>query len=133
MTKSVRSLIKLVLGLLAALPGAPTTVQAEKPQPAQAGSMTMSAFIARVRNDAAFRERFAQNPRAVMRESGIDPAPYDLPDRLSQAQLDRLLADWSERAGPSPAPPPISRPGPALAVYGPPARPPLPPSGGNKP
>ncbi len=64
------------------------------------------------------RARFTRNPVTVLREFGIDPAPYNLPAQLSDAQLDRFLADWCEtpaHRGPfRPAPP-----GPA-PVYGPP-------------
>ena len=90
----------------------------------QANTLTLSAFVARVRRDAALRARFAQNPRNVLREFGIDRTAYDLSDRLTDAQLDRFLADWSRDAGtstprPVPDPEPVPAPTPT-PVYGPP-------------
>src|SRR2546425_724206 len=79
-----------------------------------------SAFIARVRNDSRLRERFAQNPRAVLREHGIDSAPYNLPDRVSEAQMERLLADLAQPTRPPPSPPPDGGRPPPVPVYGPP-------------
>ena len=79
----------------------------------------MSSFVALLRRDPELRTRFSQNPRDVLREYGIDPSPYNLPDRLTQEQMDRLLNDWvtflpfrPDEARPSPTPP--------VAVYGPP-------------
>jgi hypothetical protein len=87
----------------------------------QAKTLTLSAFVARVRQDATLRARFAQNSRNVLREFGIDPTPYDLSDRLTDAQLDRFLADWSREAGAS-SPRPLPKPAPPAPapVYGPP-------------
>ena len=71
----------------------------------------MSAFIVRLRQDAALRARFSQDPRAVLREHGIDPAPFNLPDRLDEAQLERLLGDWTRRgAGSGEGSPPVLQP-----------------------
>jgi len=83
--------------------------------------MTMAAFIARLRHDRALRDRFAENPRSVLREHGIDPLPFALPERLDDAQLENLLADWSTRTGQAPAEPrgaaePKPRPGPRTGV-----------------
>jgi hypothetical protein len=87
----------------------------------QPETLTLSAFVARVRQDAALRARFAQNPRSVMRELGIDATPYDLSDRLTDAQLDRFLADWSRDPGAStPRPEPKPAPPTPTPVYGPP-------------
>ena len=128
MATSARTLFKFVIGLLAAFQGAATASRAQQARleaPSQAETLTMSAFIARVRQDAVLRERFSQNPSGVLREYGIDPSPYNLPDRLTQAQLDRLLSDWSRGAGPSGSSPPLPSPGaaqpsPPVVVYGPP-------------
>jgi hypothetical protein len=126
MARSVGTLSKFVIGLFAVLQGMTTLSRAEQARPeasSSAETLTMSAFICRVRQDAALRERFSQNPRAVLRDYGIDPSPYNLPDRLTQAQLDRLLSDWSRGAGPSGSPPPspdAARPSPPVVVYGPP-------------
>jgi hypothetical protein len=83
--------------------------------------LTLTDFIARVRADAALRARFAENPRAVLNEYGIDPAPYNLPDRMSDERMDRLLDDLTRSAAQPPQPPPRN-PGlqAPVAVYGPP-------------
>ncbi|WP_298279918.1 hypothetical protein [uncultured Bradyrhizobium sp.] len=48
------------------------------------------------------RERFAQDPRAVLREFVVALSPhYDVPERLTVAQLERLLADWTASTGDS--------------------------------
>jgi hypothetical protein len=127
MATPFRTLPKLIVGLFAAAPAAATSSGAEviHPAPIQIETLTLSAFAARVRQDTALRARFAQNPGTVLREFGIDPAPYNLPAQLSDAQLDRFLADWSRDAGPSrPVPPGPPGPGPAppgpAPVYGPP-------------
>jgi hypothetical protein len=83
----------------------------------------MAALIAKLKSDPALRARFLENPGAVMRAQGIDPTPFRLPDRLTQAQLDRLLADWSREGGPAP-PPQSPQPRPPAPVYGPPPGPP---------
>ena len=88
--------------------------------------MTMAAFIARLRHDRALRDRFAENPRSVLREHGIDPLPFALPERLDDAQLENLLADWSTRTGQAPAEPRGAaepKPRPPAPVYGPPPGP----------
>src|SRR5262249_30762839 len=93
-------------------------------------TLTISAFMARLRQDSALRQRFADSPAAVLREHGIDPAPYRLPDRMSEGQLDRLLAqvaptqDSSPAPTPTPRPPSTERPPGRVVLYGPPARPP---------
>ena len=126
MARSVGTLFKFVIGLFAVLQGMTTLSRAEQARPvvsSSAETLTMSAFIGRVRQDAVLRERFSQNPSGVLREYGIDPSPYNLPDRLTQAQLDRLLSDWLRGAGPSGSPPPspgAAQPSPPVVVYGPP-------------
>jgi hypothetical protein len=138
MAKPFRTLFKFIVGLLAAPPAAGIASEAEAGgpvsptkagnpvSPVQAETLTLSAFVARVRRDATLRARFAQDPRTVLRELGIDPTPYNLLDRLTDAQLDRLLADWSRDAdwlrdagAPSPPPEPLTAPVPN-PVYGPP-------------
>ena len=125
MATPFRTLLKFIMGLFAAAPAGGTSSAAETDSPTspmQAKTLTLSAFVARVRQDAALRARFAQNPRTVLREFGIDPTPYNLSDQLTDAQLDRFLADWSRDAGastPPPVPGPVTPPAPA-PVYGPP-------------
>jgi hypothetical protein len=109
------------------LQAAATPANAEQSRPeaqSRPERLTMSAFIARLRQDAALRLRFTQNPRVVLREHGIDPTPFDLPDRLDEAQLERLLADWQRRgmgsAEGSPSPPPPPPRNVPVPVYGPP-------------
>jgi hypothetical protein len=127
MAITVRALLKSAAGLLATLLG---NAHASIAPTSRHETLTMAAFIARLRQGAVLRRRFADSPAAVLREYGIDPAPYRLPDRMSQAQLDRLLARFAQAQPPEPsepAPQP-TRPAPGPApVYGPPARPPQPP------
>jgi hypothetical protein len=123
MAATVRTFLKLMAGLFASLQGAAISgaQQATSQAPARSETLTVPAFFARVRQDAALRARFSQNPRAVLREHGIDPAPFDVPDRLSEAQLERLLSDWGGGSGGSQtARPPQPAPSPPAPVYGPP-------------
>jgi hypothetical protein len=132
MAITVRALLKSAAGLFAALlshANASVVLASRRETP------TMAAFIARLRQDLALRRRFADHPSAVLREYGIDPTPYRFPEQMSQAQLDRLLAQFAQ-AAPAPAPtePPTdfgsqapAPPSPPAVVYGPPARPPQPP------
>jgi hypothetical protein len=121
MAMTVRALLRSMVGLAAALFGASRVSIAED----RVAPGTMAALIAKLRSDQSLRARFLENPGAVMREQGIDPTPFRLPERLTQAQLDRLLADWSRQAGPAPAPTPSApQPSPPAVVYGPPASPP---------
>ena len=151
MSASVRMLFKFVVGFFAALQGATVSTSAQETRAAivpQSQTLTMAAFIARLRQDPTLRAHFSQNPVAVLREHGIDPTPFHLADRLDQAQLERLLAVWAVGAGlrfdvaqlsPQPheaAPPtppavvyvpppglPPQQPGPPAPVYGPPPGP----------
>jgi hypothetical protein len=128
MAITVRALLKSAAGLVAALFAHGNASAALAPQ----GEMlTISAFIARLRQDMALRRRFADSPAAVLRAHGIDPAPYRFPDQMSDAQLDRLLAQFAQKQdsspplqAPQPQPTPPQRPSGPVAVYGPPARPP---------
>ncbi len=112
---------------VAAAPAAATPSGAEviRPAPIQVETLTLSGFAVRVRQDAALRARFAQIPERSCASSGSIRRPTNLPAQLSEAQLDRFLADWSRDAGPSrPVPPGPPGPGPAppgpAPVYGPP-------------
>jgi hypothetical protein len=132
---SVRNLFQFLVGIVAALMGA---VASRAEAPPQSSSrvevLTMSAFVARIRQDTGLRARFAQNPRAVLREFGIDPTAINLPDRLTEAQLQGLLngrtVDVREgrpvlaQAKPSPPAPVYGPPSTPAPVYGPPATPP---------
>jgi hypothetical protein len=128
MAASVRTLLKLVVGLFAALQAAVTPTSAEQSRPdvqSRGERLTMSGFILRLKQDAALRLRFSQNPRAVLHEHGIDPAPFNVPDRLDDAQIEQLLSDWMRsrarlaEAAPPPPPPPRDTNVP-VPVYGPP-------------
>jgi hypothetical protein len=123
MATPLRTLLTFIAGLFAAAQAdTPSRAEVSHPSPIQVETLTLSAFAARVRQDTALRARFAANPRAVLREFGIDPAPYNLPDRLTDAQIDRFVTDWSRGAG-TPTPPPVAEPAqrPApVVIYGPP-------------
>jgi hypothetical protein len=129
-TITVRALLKSIAGAFAfVLAGADSLVAG-----ATRDVPTFSNLIARLRRNAALRDRFADNPRAVLLEYGIDPTPYNLPDRISTAQMDRLLARFAQAPTSSDpqAPPKQPQPRPPTPVYGPPPGPrpsprPLPP------
>jgi hypothetical protein len=86
--------------------------------------MTLSAFIDLLRSDQALRERFAQDPRAVLREFAVALSPhYDVPERLTAVQLERLLADWSASTGDSPPRFEQMHDAAPVVIYGPPPGP----------
>jgi hypothetical protein len=136
MAASVRQLLKFVVRFFAALSGVTATGAMGSPQPQvrpplspQVEALTMPPFIARLRQDAALRARFARDPRVVLREHGIDPSPFRLTDRLDETQLDRVLADWTAGAPArvklaQAAPQAPAAPAPPNVVYGPPPGPP---------
>jgi hypothetical protein len=132
-----RNLLKLAVGIITALTG----TAAPRADVVQAGPtprvevLTLPAFIARIRRDAELRASFAQDPRTTLREFGIDPGPINLPEQLTEAQLQSLLDSWmavdrSIRTAANDgrdlplqiAAPSIS----AAPVYGPPPSPPAP-------
>jgi hypothetical protein len=61
----------------------------------------LAKLIGQLRKDAALRVRFSLDPRAVFEETGIDPTPYDLPERLDETDVDRFLSDWTGARGPA--------------------------------
>jgi hypothetical protein len=61
----------------------------------------LGKLIGQLRQDAALRARFSLDPRSVFEETGIDPTPYDLPDRLDGDDVDRFLSNWTGARGPS--------------------------------
>jgi hypothetical protein len=130
-TITVRELLKSILGVFAIVLGrAGSSVALERPREV----LTLSGLIARIRRSEALRSRFIDNPRAVLLEYGIDPTPYNLPDRLTSAQIDRLLAQFAQASTPvEPPAPPTPTPGPPAPVYGPPPGPPRPPPGPPRP
>jgi hypothetical protein len=119
---TVRALLKSIAAVFATLlGGATSSVAREAPD-----VPTFSNLIARLRRDAALRGRFADDPRATLLENGIDPAPYNLPERISPTQMDRLLAQSTQE--PPPKDPPATpkqkqQPGPPAVIYGPPPGP----------
>jgi hypothetical protein len=139
MAITVRAFLKSAAGLFAALLGHASASTAIAPQ---GETLTISAFIARLRQDPALRRRFADSPAAVLREHGIDPAPYRLPAQMSETQLDRLLAQFAQKQDSSPTPPQgpppqtppsTQRPSGPVVIYGPPSRPPQPRNNGQPP
>jgi hypothetical protein len=117
MAISVRTFLQSIAGLALVLAGGGARAQPRE-------TLTLSAFIARVRGDGALRARFADNPRAVLRDYGIDPTPFNLPDRITRAQMDSLLDDLSRRtetAQPAPQPAPSQGPRTPVVIYGPPS------------
>src|SRR5262245_38485997 len=101
MATSMRMLLKIFIGLFAALQATAASLGAQQTgaeASTRSDAPTMSALIARLRQDAVLRARFAENPRAVLREHGIDAAAFDVPVRMDDAQLQRLLAGWTRPA-----------------------------------
>jgi hypothetical protein len=62
---------------------------------------TLAKLIGQLREDAALRARFSLDPRSVFEETGVDPTPYDLPDRLDEDDVDRFLGNWTGARGPA--------------------------------
>lgn len=131
MATSVRTLFKFLIGLFAALQAAviPSRADHSRPEaPSRSNASAMSAFMARLLQETDLRARFSRNPRAVLRQHGIDPAPYNLPDRMNEADLRRLLSGRTYRlaeGAPNPPAPETGQPKepPAAPVYGPPPSP----------
>ena len=130
MAASIHAFFKSIIGFFAVLQGASASSSAPRAEiVSRSETLTMSAFITQLRQNAALRARFARNPRGVLREHGIDPTPFNLADRLDPAQLERLLADWpvgadsrlnvAQRSSQPPEPAPQPPPAP-VPVYGPP-------------
>lgn len=134
LVRTIRNLPGFIFGMVAAFLGPVGFSRAHVVQPSpspRVEALTMSAFIARIRHDAELRARFAQAPRAVLREFGIDPAPIVLPEELTEAQISRLVDDWAAGAGSSADARRIDplviakahHASPPTAVYGPPPAP----------
>jgi hypothetical protein len=87
-----------ILQMMAAVLSAMGLAQAT---PLRAERPPLSKLIGQLRQDAAFRARFSLNPRSVFEERGIDPTPYDLPDRLDGDDIDRFLSNWTGASGPA--------------------------------
>ena len=89
---------------------------------------TLSNLLAHARHNAALRDRLAEDPRAVLLEYGIDPKPYNLPDRMSFLQMNRLIAQFAQGPDPNEPPMPLTpSPGPPTPVSVPRPAPPTPP------
>jgi hypothetical protein len=74
---------------------------AQATPPPRAERPPLGKLIGQLREDAALRARFSLNPRSVFEERGIDPTPYDLPDRLDGDDVDRFLSNWTGARGPA--------------------------------
>jgi hypothetical protein len=116
MAISTRHFLRSIIAMFATFSGG--AARAQQSPPAGAEKLTMSAFLARVRSDSQLRARFAENPRALLREYGIDPAPYNLPERVSEAQMERLLADLDRAARAPLGPVPDAQRTSPAPVYG---------------
>jgi len=120
MAITVRALLKSIAGVCAmVLGGAGSPVALGHPREI----LTLSDLIGRLRHSAALRDRFAENPRAVFLEFGIDPSPYNLSDRMNATQMDRLLTRFAQASTPTEPPTAPAPPEPPAVVYGPPPRP----------
>lgn len=127
---AIRSALGAAIGLVAALEGGTDPAHAHQAPAAErprVAATAMATFIAALRRDEALRSRFAAEPQAVIREHGIDPAPYNL-DGLDEGGRRRLLLDLAQQTDskpPQPPPPPDTRGPPVtpLPPYGPPPTP----------
>jgi hypothetical protein len=124
MAMSAHRLFRLIVGFFAALPGGAASAATEPPRP-HVQPQGMPAFVARLRQDPALRARFARDPRAVLREHGIDPSPFRT-NRRDETEIEAVLTDWTavtrgriNLAQATPEPPQKPEP-PPMAVYGPP-------------
>jgi hypothetical protein len=88
-----------ILQMMAAVLSAMGSAQAAPPPRAE--RPPLGKLIGQLRGDAALRARFSLNPRSVFEETGIDPTPYDLPDRLEKDDVDRFLSNWTGASGPA--------------------------------
>jgi hypothetical protein len=95
LTTLSRKILQMMATMLSAMGLAQATppLRAERPP--------LGKLIGQLREDAALRARFSLNPRSVLEERGIDPAPYDLPDRLGGDDVDRFLSNWTGARGPA--------------------------------
>jgi hypothetical protein len=87
-----------ILQMIAAVLSAMGSAQATPPG---AERPPLGKLIGQLRKDAELRARFSLNPRSVFEERGIDPIPYDLPDRLDRDDVDRFLSNWTGARGPA--------------------------------
>lgn len=78
------------------------------------GPPSIAAFMQRLGEDAAMRERFARDPNTVLSQAGIDPRPFALEGQLSGTDVDRLIGRWrmAEKAGRPGTPVPPAKPEP---------------------
>ena len=96
-----RILSKPIALLLAATLAAPTHATPAKAA-VKPGNRTLSAFFHDLGRDVALKARFAQNPRGVLAEYGLDLADFSLPDRFTDIEIDRLLTQWPALIDPTP-------------------------------
>ncbi len=98
----IRTGLGVTIGLVAALEGGTGAASAHQLPPDEAQRLqpsTMATFIALLRRDEGLRARFSHDPHAVMREHGIDSAPFNL-HRLDTAGRQRLLIELAQQADP---------------------------------
>jgi hypothetical protein len=94
LTTLSHKILRMIAAVLSAMGSAQATPPgAERPP--------LGKLIGQLRKDAELRARFSLNPRSVFEERGIDPAPYDLPDRLDGDDVDRFLSNWTGARGPA--------------------------------
>lgn len=96
LTTLSHKLLQMMAAVLSAMGSAQAT-----PPPPRGELPPLGKLIGQLRQDAALRARFSLDPRSVFEETGIDPTPYDLPDRLDENDVDRFLSNWTGARGPS--------------------------------
>jgi hypothetical protein len=96
LTTLSHKLLQMMAAVLSAMGSAQAT-----PPPPRGELPPLGKLIGQLRQDPALRARFSLDPRSVFEETGIDPTPYDLPDRLDENDVDRFLSNWTGARGPS--------------------------------
>jgi hypothetical protein len=115
----VRSVVRGAIAFL--LPAAAATASNAATEPTG-----IAALVAGIEAQPALRARFAEDPHATLREFGVDPAPFAIGTRLTDTDVDRIVARWrSAQAGASPGTTALgamaqNAPSPPVVVYGPP-------------
>lgn len=129
-SRSLRRLLALLAPTAFSVPASGAPIASETAQ-----APAFSILAKRLNEEPGMRARFAREPRAVLREVGMDPDSLDVGESLSDAGIDRFIERWrtAEAAvrpqkpedGPprqsSPQPlPPLRSVSPPAVIYGPP-------------
>lgn len=56
--------------------------------------MSLETLAQKLVGDLELRRQFAADPRSVLGREGLDPTAFEVPDKMSLAELDKTLAAW---------------------------------------